>query len=287
MRRSLWLLALLLAAVLAAGLPAAARTAVRHVVVLSADGARADAVAAVWPPGRLAGAAYTWSARTTLPSTTLPSHVSMLSGVGTAVHGVRFNAWSPGQGYLDRPTAFTVAAGAGMATAAFVAKAKLRYLLPPASVRHVAVLPFPRADQVEVARRAASYLEEARPHLLLVHVADPDAEGHRAGWMSEPYRQAVARLPDTVQVLRDALDRLGAAYLLILTADHGGHGRIHGSADPQDVTIPWIAWGAVSPGPLRRPVVTYDTAATVVAALGLAVPAGWQGTPVLLPAGGP
>ncbi|MDR7401849.1 MAG: alkaline phosphatase family protein [Armatimonadota bacterium] len=287
MRRSLWLLALLLAAVLAAGLPAAARTAVRHVVVLSADGARADAVAAAWPAERLAGAAYTWSARTTLPSTTLPSHVSMLSGVGTAVHGVRVNTWSPGQGYLDRPTAFTVAAGAGMATAAFVAKAKLRYLLPPAAVRHVAVLPFPRADQAEVARRAASYLEEARPHLLFVHVADPDAEGHRAGWMSEPYRRAVARLPDTVQVLRDALDRLGAAYLLILTADHGGHGRVHGSADPQDVTIPWIAWGAVSPGPLRRPVVTYDTAATVVAALGLAVPAGWQGTPVLLPAGGP
>lgn len=275
----------LLAAILAAsGLPARAAPAVRYVVVLSADGARADAVASAWPPQDLAGAAYTWSARTTLPSTTLPSHASMLSGVSPSVHGVRVNTWAPGQGYLDRPTVFTVAAAAGVTTAAFVAKAKLQYLLPPAVVGHVEVLPFPRVDQVGVARRAARYLESARPRLAFVHVADPDDAGHRFGWMSDPYRQVVARLPEVVRVLRDALGRLGAPYLLILTADHGGHGRIHGTANPQDVTIPWVAWGAVAPGPLGRPVVTYDTAATVVAALGLPVPAEWQGTPVLLPA---
>jgi arylsulfatase A-like enzyme len=205
----------------------------------------------------------------------------MLSGVGPSVHGVRWNTWTPGQGYLDRPTVFSVASGAGRATAAFVAKAKLQFLLPPQVVSHVAVLPFPRFDQTAVARRAAAYLEQVRPHLLFVHVADPDDAGHRVGWMSEPYRQAVARLPGTVRALRDVLDRLGAPYLLILTADHGGHGRTHGSADPQDVTIPWVAWGAVVPGPVRREVVTYDTAATVVAALGLAVPADWQGRPVL------
>ncbi len=283
MRGAARALALLAAAVLAApGLPAtAAAPAVRHVVVLSADGARADAVAAAWPADLLADAAYTWSARTTLPSTTLPSHTSMLTGVGPAVHGVRFNAWAPGQGYIDRPTVFSVVAGAGMATAAFVAKAKLQFLLPPPAVSHAGVLPFPRFDQIAVARQAAAHLERARPHLLFVHVADPDDAGHRSGWMSEPYRQAIARLPETVQVLREALGRLGAPYLLILTADHGGHGRTHGSADPRDVTIPWVAWGAVAPGPLQRAVVTYDTAATVVAALGLAVPADWQGTPVL------
>ena len=68
-----------------------------------------------------------------------------------------------------------------------------------------------------------------------------------------------------------------------LAADHGGHGHDHGSDDPRDVTIPWIAWGqgvtatGEMPGASIR---TVDTASTVLWLLGVAEPTDWQGAPV-------
>ena len=67
-----------------------------------------------------------------------------------------------------------------------------------------------------------------------------------------------------------------------MTADHGGHSTNHGSGDPRDVTIPWIAWGeGVKPGVLGSSTVrTMDTASTVLWVLGLTVPADWAGEAV-------
>jgi hypothetical protein len=69
---------------------------------------------------------------------------------------------------------------------------------------------------------------------------------------------------------------------LIVTADHGGNGRDHGSDNPLDVTIPWIAWGqSVTPGEITvRRVTTMDTASTVLFLLGISLPQGWMGAPV-------
>src|SRR5690606_32737904 len=72
-------------------------------------------------------------------------------------------------------------------------------------------------------------------------------------------------------------------FTLILTADHGGHGRDHGSDDPRDVTIPWVAWGRFVDGSgtlTDRQVHTTDTAATVLWLLRVAPPAGATGRPV-------
>jgi len=71
--------------------------------------------------------------------------------------------------------------------------------------------------------------------------------------------------------------------LLIVTADHGGHGTRHGDDSPEDRTIPWLAVGpGVRPGILLTQTInTYDTAATALYALKLSVPEGWDGKPVL------
>ena len=63
----------------------------------------------------------------------------------------------------------------------------------------------------------------------------------------------------------------------------GGHGYNHGSSDPRDVTIPWIAWGkGVRPGVLQPSVIrTMDTASTVLWLLGLTVPYDWDGRAVI------
>jgi arylsulfatase A-like enzyme len=72
-------------------------------------------------------------------------------------------------------------------------------------------------------------------------------------------------------------------YSLLVTADHGGHAYGHGTNDPQDVTIPWIAWGrGVSAGALKdSSIKTFDTAPTVLWLLGVEEPDEWDGSPVV------
>ena len=254
----------------------------RHVVVLSLDGARADALRAAMPAALVARGAVSWTAKTTLPSLTLPSHASMLSGVPPRVHGVLVNDWQPGQPYFDRATVFTEVTRAGRRAVALVAKAKLLMLAPPGSVAAARHLVYPRYRQADVVEAAAAVFADQRPALLFVHVADPDDAGHRAGWMSPDYLRVIAGTPVLVERLLRALEAAGAASLLLVTADHGGHGRTHGTDRPEDVTIPWLAFGGAARGgvTIARDVVTYDTAATVLAALGLPVPADWHGQPV-------
>lgn len=267
--------------------PAGPDGPVRHVVILSFDGARADAMRQVMPSTLLARAAYSWEAQTILPSTTLPAHASMLTGLGPDEHGVRFNVWVPGSGYLSLPTVFSLVTAQGGKAAAFVTKSKLLFLIRPGTAAHAEHLPFPEYDQLATVREAVRYLAREQPHLLFIHVADLDDAGHSSGWMSAPYLAAARRAPETVSVLVDALARMMVLErsLVIVTADHGGHGRIHGTADPQDTTIPWLAFGAVRPGPIPARIVIYDTAATALAALGIPIPSTWQGRPVLLPVG--
>ena len=72
-------------------------------------------------------------------------------------------------------------------------------------------------------------------------------------------------------------------FSLIVTADHGGHGTDHGSDDPRDVTIPWIAWGrGVKQGVLTPATIqTMDTAATALWLLSIDRPSDWMGRPVV------
>jgi arylsulfatase A-like enzyme len=72
------------------------------------------------------------------------------------------------------------------------------------------------------------------------------------------------------------------SYTLIVTADHGGQNTDHGSDNPLDVHIPWIAWGrAVHPGELPPDSVqTIDTASTVLYLLGVNRPVTWIARPV-------
>ncbi|MGH2397381.1 MAG: alkaline phosphatase family protein [bacterium] len=253
----------------------------RHVIIMSFDGLRPDALRQVMPAGLLSRAAYSWTAQTTLPSSTLPAHTSMLTGVGTEVHRVRFN--DRARGYVTIPTVFSVMTAQGKGAAAFVNKPKLLYLVRPGTVTRAEFLSFPAHRQEQVAREAVRYLAQAQPHLLFIHVADPDDAGHSSGWMSAPYIDMVRQVPATIEIVLDVLTRMSAMdqSLLIITADHGGHGRTHGSADPRDMTIPWLAFGAVRPGPIPLQIKTYDTAATALAALGIPIPSTWQGKPVV------
>ena len=133
--------------------------------------------------------------------------------------------------------------------------------------------------------QAAAYFVTKRPQIEFVHFSDPDDRGHSSGWMSP---QMIAAVGESDRCLGELIDAVVAAgledeTLIIVSADHGGHGHNHsGYGHEEDRLIPWIAWGAgVKPGHHIKGVVnTVDTAATALWALGHAAPRGLVGRPV-------
>jgi predicted AlkP superfamily pyrophosphatase or phosphodiesterase len=262
-----------------------AEAAARRLVLISMDGAKPAVMRQAQMPNldhlRQVGS-WTYDAQTVLPSVTLNSHASMVSGCVPAKHGVTWNdRFRPERGYLPVPTLFTVAHEAGLSCAAIVAKDKLRHIAAP---RDVPVFRVAGRTAACVATAAVAYLKCQRPDVLFVHFADPDSAGHRYGWGSPQQVCALENVDRAIGRLLDALRQAGIDQetAIIVSADHGGHDKTHGTSSLEDTTIPWICAG---PGVLRNqevavPVHTYDTAATAVALLGLPRPSIWDGRPV-------
>jgi hypothetical protein len=263
---------------------AAHRPAPRRVVLISVDGLAprvlddtpTPTLARLAREGRRAEVAHT-----VVPSITMTSHVSMLSGVPPAVHGVTFNRYQPWS-RIPVPTLFTQCAREGLRCGLFAGKRKFAHLAEhePGVARYAYA---PAAAEVLAA--ASRWSAEAASDLLVVHLAEVDLAGHRAGWGSAVQKAALTGL-DTL--LGAFLARVCQAsrrpVAVLLTSDHGGHGTRHGSAREEDRRIPWILWGdGIEPATLGA-VSTLDTAPTLAALLGVpAVPA-WAGTARVAPA---
>ncbi len=255
--------------------PAPPRRPYDHVVIVSFDGMRPDGMERADAPTlhRLrAEGTYALQAETVGDSSTLPSHSSMLSGVEVEVHGMEFDDFRPERGFIRYPTVLYRAHDLGLATAMFVAKTKLRHIAIPGSVD---VWSLPHWSCERVARAAASYLPTAPAGITFIHFEEPDDAGHRHRWMSARYIDAIARTDRCLTTVMSAIE--GRAdrdrVLVMVSADHGGHGRRHGTHSPLDLHIPWIAWGSrVLRGDFDARVRTTDTGVTAMAALGLEVP---------------
>jgi hypothetical protein len=212
-----------------------------HVVVISIDGLRPDAIAkfnAKTLQRLMREGRYSLTAQTIAISNTLPSHTSMLTGVDSDKHGITWNSDRTAElGYIRVPTIFSLAHDAGFNTAAFFSKTKFNTLESPSALDYV------KGQQGELglpwgSDRAAGYvrdyLKRGNPNLLFVHLAEPDFVGHNFGWMSGTYGMAVRETDMAVaHILADADLRFGKGqYTVIVTADHGGHGKRHGSTRP-------------------------------------------------------
>jgi arylsulfatase A-like enzyme len=259
-----------------------AKAVARRVIIVSEDGMRPDLLGHAGTPVHdrlMREGSFTLKARTIRQASTLPAHAAMLSGFDVVEHGLYWNSWKPERGFIRVPTVFTAAGGAGHGSAAFVGKQKLAHITVPGSVD---VFERPGYYCKKVAAEAASYFVEHRPQIEFVHFSDPDDRGHAKGWMSPEQVAAVAETDKCLGLLIDAVESAGLKEetLIIVSADHGGHGHGHvGYRNEQDRLIPWIAWGAgVRPSHrIEGTVNTFDTAATALWALGHPPPQGLLG----------
>lgn len=272
----------------APGLPTARRFApdkplAERVVIISIDGLRPDLLAVADAPtlrGLAAAGSYTFWAQTVADPHvyTLPAHTTMLTGVDPDRHGVTWNGYIEAS-YPQVPTLFELAKARGLTTAMAGGKTKFVAVAKPGTLDHAYLPPDePVADAV-VARAAAWFVREHRPHVLFVHLPGVDTTGHAAGWGSPAQRAAVgsadAAAGEVLAAVRDA--GLAAGTVVLVTADHGGAGPSHGPGDPRSRTIPWIVAG---PGVRRNADLTADPSLAVRAVDTFATACGVLGIPL-------
>jgi arylsulfatase A-like enzyme len=238
-----------------------------RVAIISIDGLRPDAIQQAPAANILAltaRGAYTWTAQTIMPSNTLPSHISMLTGYTPDEHGVTWDDYSPARGQIMVPTVFAAAHAKGLRTGMVVGKEKFTHFRDTGACDMWVLAP---PDDDDVAGRVSFGL---RPDLLFIHLPDVDLVGHKSKWMSPEYLAAVRRADAAVGRIVAALS---ADTTIIVTADHGGRPEGHGSDSPFDTTIPWVIAGpSTAKGKaLGSGVRTIDTAATAAFVLGVAL----------------
>ena len=223
---------------------------ITHIVIISIDGCRPDLLLRADTPtthGLLPKASFSFWARTTAESITLPSHTSMLTGVIPIKHGIQWNADLPLSKpvYPNVPTLFQLAKKANLTTAMAAGKSKFVALAVPGSLDWQYIPDESKTEDTDVTDQAVTFIRDHQPQVLFVHLPSDDNVGHAKGWGTEDQLKTLHGADECIGKIIKAVDdaKLTANTAFIITADHGGFGRIHGPDDPRCRYIPWICYG--------------------------------------------
>jgi predicted AlkP superfamily pyrophosphatase or phosphodiesterase len=274
-------------------IPVAALAAAEpRVMIVSVDGLRPDLIYRAKMSNvqeLIKGGSFTLWAQTVPMAVTMPSHASMLTGVTVERHGITANDDKGiAQQTLQSRTIFQYAKAAEISSGLAAGKSKFSILETDAD--YVWLTRQKTTKDAEVADHAIAIIRNNKPRLMVVHFPQNDNIGHKIGWGTPEQLEGLADTDRQLGRLLSALDEAGVreGTTIILSADHGGQGQTHGKDDPRSLHIPWIVRG---PGvrvnfDLTRDqdlnVKTYDTFATACHVLGIAVPPGIDGKPILL-----
>lgn len=252
------------------------------VLMILVDGMRPDSITDI-PAAQafIRSGASTMRASTVMPSVTLPCHMSLFHSVDPARHGTTTNTFAP----QVRPIRglCEVLAAAEKSCAFFYDWEELRDLTRPASLEFSFFRSGRRIGYAEADRcstdAAITCLTGQQPDFAFLYLGDPDETGHRYGWMSEQYLASVKNAWENIgRVLRV----LPEEYTVIILADHGGHNRIHGTSEPEDMTIPVMIRGSAFPaGSMLKNLAITDIAPTITRLLGVSADREWEGNSLL------
>lgn len=250
------------------------------VLLISVDGMRPDALVKVKKAKAfLNKSVYTLNAKTVMPSVTLPCHMSLFHSVDPSRHGILCNTYSPQVRPIDG--IFEIMLKATKTSAFFYNWEQLRDLSRPGSVTFSyffsgKTLGWDVTNDM-VTDAAIQTLTENDVDFAFLYLAYSDEAGHKYGWLSEEYMLALENCWKNIERIVDALSD---DYTVIITADHGGHDRSHGTELPEDMTIPVIVTGNCMDFDLSN-VSIKDLAPTIVDLLGLAPDEDWEGKSLL------
>ncbi len=175
---------------------------------------------------------YTLKGQSTNPPLTLLSHTAMFSGLSPEQNKKTDNAWFPGQPTFQGETIFHSPKRAGFSTGYFYSKEKLGFLVNEKIDTHGLSKDF-------ALNRAIAFFQAPGKPFCFLHISGLDQAGPAEGWLSPGYLEELFFIDDALEPFITMI-REKKKYLIIITSDHAGHDKIHGSDHPEDSKLPLI-----------------------------------------------
>ncbi|MDR2981013.1 MAG: alkaline phosphatase family protein [Puniceicoccales bacterium] len=259
------------------------------VLIIGIDGVRTDALLSASTPNidslwRGNAGAYRFDAKTDDVTISGPSWTTMLTGVGSAKHGVKNNNMSGGHftnyntnyvSFMDRleaanPTIQTAAISQWEPTNSIFSNIDYKATGNGASVKNQAV-----------ELLSGQNVTVSNPDAIFLHFDDVDGAGHSSGYLSQSAITAVQTIDGYIgEILAAVRSRDTYAeenWLIMLSSDHGGNGSSHGGSTPQEKYV-WLIMNGmdVVVGEMENGILTADIAATAMVHLGLDIDPSWD-----------
>ena len=253
------------------------------VILISIDGMRPDGLKNCGNPyveELVKKASFTFNAQTVFPSVTLPCHMSLFHSVPPERHGTTTNTYMP----QVRPISglFEQIKNAGKVSAMYYGWEPIRDVSRPASLKaseYINAYSFENTDAM-LTQSAINHIKRAEPDFVFLYMVETDEKGgHDCGWMSEGYLNIINKAIDNV---KKVVEETAGEYTVIVTADHGGHDRAHGTDMKEDMTIPMFFYGPeFEAGKELSGISILDIAPTIADILNVPKPREWEGKSLL------
>lgn len=250
-------------------------------ILVLVDGMRPDGLLQCGNPfvaELLDASSHALDAKTVMPSVTLPCHMSLFHSVDPERHGVVTNTYVPQvrpiSGLFDQLDLF------GKKCAFFYTWEELRDLVRFDHLHESVCYNLHKREHSDnaISEAAIAYIQKENPDFLFLYLGQTDETGHEHGWMGGEYLSCIN---NAVRIVEKLYRLFGEEYAIILTADHGGHARSHGTEAPEDMVIPILFAGApFEKGKKLENVSIKDIAVTVAALLGVPCAKEWEGKDV-------
>ena len=249
------------------------------VILISIDGMRPDGLKMcgnAYLEEMMKNSSYTFCARTVFPSITLPCHLSLFHSVPPERHGTLNNTYvvpvRPVNGLFEQVHY------AQKKAAMFYGWEQIRDVYRPGSCRaseYINAYMFENVDGM-LTDSALKCIKTLNPDFVFLYLVETDEKGgHYCGWMSEGY---LARINYAFDCVKRVVEEAGDEYTVIVTADHGGHDRIHGTDMDEDMTIPMFFRGPdFEKNKELEGVSILDIAPTIAKILEVAASPEWEG----------
>lgn len=255
----------------------------KKLILISIDAMRPDgflkcgSTAVEW---LMKNTSYCLDAQTVHPSVTLPCHLSMFHSVPPARHGTVNNIFVP----PVRPVngIFEQVYFNGGRSAMFYGWQHLRDLCNPGTVMASEYIYSRSCDKTDayLTDRALGFIKGFKPEFVFLYMPETDDKGgHDSGWMTDTYLGYVAC---AIENVKRVIESVGDEYSVIVTADHGGHDRTHGTDMPEDMTIPMFFFGDdFEKGKELHGLTILDIAPTVAKTMGIPSAPEWEGKAII------
>ncbi len=183
---------------------------------------------------------YTLDLQTLEQSETMPSHISMVTGLTQEQHQFYANTLDENTPPLTVKTLFDYAIEDGYSYYAFLTKDKLLYLLGDKVGENISS---EEANSGDVLDDIDSIIETQDSKVFVfIHLRDIDSYGHQYGWLSDEQGEALNVLDTNLESLISDLRQEFDSYqrYFVITADHGGEELQHSNGCDACRRIPLI-----------------------------------------------